>query len=467
MISATCFHGHTVALFGLGGSGLAAARSLIAGGAAVAAWDDSFASREAAAANGIPLSDLNDADWSKFSALVLAPGVPLTHPIPHWTVKQAQAAGVPVIGDLELFERERAARAPDSRLVAITGTNGKSTTTALVAHVLRVLGETVGMGGNIGRAILDLDDVDDSTVYSVEYSSYQIELTPGMRPDAGILLNLTPDHLDRHGDMAHYAGVKAQLVEAAARHGRAIIGVDDPYCLEIAEKIETPERKPIRISVVRPVDCGVYVVDGKLYDAIDGPAAEAGNLAGCDALRGAHNWQNAAAAYAAARVLGHDSTAILPALKTFPGLAHRMEPLGRAGAVRFVNDSKATNADAAAHALQSYNNIFWIAGGRAKSGGIEPLAPFFGRIHHAYLIGEAAEIFAKTLSGKVSFTISGDLETAVRQAASDAHDFSCDTRDAAPVVLLSPAAASFDQYRSFEVRGDAFRNTVKRIVDRM
>ncbi len=465
MIPATCFKNRKVALFGLGTSGLAAARSLVAGGAEVVAWDDNSDSRERAVTAGVSVADLESADWARFGELVLAPGVPLTHPAPHWVVNRAHEFAVPIIGDLEIFERERAVRAPGSRLIAITGTNGKSTTTALSAHTMQMLGQKVGLGGNIGRAVLDLDDLDDKAIYTIEYSSYQIDLTPGMKPDAGILLNLSPDHLDRHGDMAHYAEVKSRLVEAAAQKGVAILGVDDIYCREIAKKIEDAGNRIVRISVENPVSHGVYVQDGILFDCLGEREIRVGDLAGADALRGTHNWQNAAAAYAAARYFGHKSGDILAALKSFPGLAHRMEPLAKIGPVRFVNDSKGTNADAAAHALQSYNNIFWIAGGRAKSGGIESLMPFFGRIRHAFLIGEAAEIFAKTLSGKVSFTISGDLEAAVVAAASAAKDFSSASGDAPSVVLLSPAAASFDQYSNFEVRGDAFRNAVNSIAD--
>lgn len=465
MIPATCFKNRNVALFGLGVSGLPAARSLIAGGCALVAWDDNPKSCDVAAQAGIHVADLKSEDWTQIDALILAPGVPLTHPEPHWTVKLAKKFDVPIIGDVEIFERERAARAPKSRLVAVTGTNGKSTTTALIAHTLEALGESVGLGGNIGRAVLELEDVHDDAVYVIEYSSYQIDLTPGLKPDAGLLLNLSPDHLDRHGTMAHYAEVKARLVMAAAQNGVAIIGVDDQYCIDIAKEIESTGNTIVRISVEHPVSDGVYARDGILYECHDGIESKVGDLFGADALRGDHNAQNAAAAYATARHFGYEPKAILHALKSFPGLAHRMEPLGKVGSVQFVNDSKGTNADATAHALQSFDNIFWIAGGRAKSGGIEPLSPFFGRIRHAFLIGEAAEIFAKTLSGKVSFTISGDLVSAVRDASRAAQEFSRASQGAPSVVLLSPAAASFDQYRSFEVRGDAFRNAVKEVVE--
>lgn len=460
MVPATSFAGRTVAVFGLGTSGLAAARALVTGGASVACWDDGAAGREAALEAGFALTDLNDADWSSFAALVLAPGVPLTHPEPHWTVALANKAGVEIIGDTELFERERALRAPSSRLVAITGTNGKSTTTALVHHILKSAGTATALGGNIGVPVLGLPDVSDETVYVVEYSSYQIDLTPGLAPAVGILLNVSEDHLDRHGTLEHYAAVKARLVEAAATKGVAVIGVDDDVSAKIADAIEKDGGRVLRISSMGQIERGVYVEDGRLFQALGDSVQELADLTGILSLRGAHNGQNAAAAFAACRALGLAPHQIAAGLASFPGLAHRMQEVARQGRVIFVNDSKATNADAAARALASFETIYWIAGGRAKSGGIASLAPFFPRIMHAYLIGEAAEDFAKTLDGKVPFTISGDLDSAVARAAADA----AGSRKDEPVVLLAPACASFDQYRNFEVRGEAFREAVGKVT---
>ena len=460
MVPVTGLSGKKVAVFGLGRSGLATCSALVAGGADVLAWDDNEATRAAAAGNGVALSDLHDANWDEITALILSPGVPLTHPEPHWTVPLAKAAGVEIIGDTELFERARAVRAPKSRLVAITGTNGKSTTTALIAHILKQAGLKVEMGGNIGTPILALNDVADDRIYVIEYSSYQIDLTPSLAPTVGILLNLSEDHLDRHGDMKHYAAVKARLVAAAAKKHLSIVGVDDDHSAAIAARIEDKGGRVLRISVTQDLERGVVADQGVLSQVLDGFAQPLVDLAGISSLRGAHNWQNAAAAFAACRALGLLPDVIAAGLASFPGMVHRMEQVGALGNVLFINDSKATNADAAARALGSFDQIYWIAGGRAKSGGIASLERFFPRIAHAYLIGEAAEIFAKTLDGKVAFTISGDLGAAVAAAASAAT--ASTARE--PVVLLSPACASFDQFANFEARGDAFRELAKGIV---
>lgn len=458
MIPVTVFKGRRVALFGLGLSGLAAARALRAGGGEVAAWDDNEASRDAAAGEGIAVTDLREADWSGFAALVLAPGVPLTHPEPHWTVKKARAAGVEIIGDTELFFRQRAAEGSKARVAAITGTNGKSTTAALTAHVLRHAGLPAQLGGNIGTAILDLDPLADANVYVVEFSSYQIDLTPSLAADAAALLNITPDHLDRHGSIENYAAVKARIFSGLGAPGTAVIGVDDDYCRAIADTLRGPY-SVCRISVEGGVDNGVYARDGELIEIRDGVEQPPVSLAGIVALRGAHNAQNAAATLALARGLGLDARTIAGGFASFPGLEHRMQQVGRVGRVLFINDSKGTNADAAAHALASFNPVYWIAGGLAKAGGIDSLAEYFPRIERAYLIGEAAEQFARTLEGKVDYVLSGTLDAAVAQAALDASKSDAGE----PAVLLSPACASFDQYRSFMARGDAFREAVARL----
>ena len=459
MVPVSSFAGRVVAVFGLGLSGIASARALVAGGAKVLAFDDDGGHRAAAEAEGIAIADLKAADWSAISALVLSPGVPLTHPEPHWSVRLARQAKAEVIGDTELFERERAARAPKSRLVAVTGTNGKSTTAALIAHIIKTARRSVGLGGNIGVPVLALDEVSDATIYVIEYSSYQIDLTPSLAPDVGVLLNLAEDHLDRHGSFAGYAAIKARLAEAAARKGMAIVGADDAECRAIADAIEKGGGRLIRISNRDAVTRGVFARGGRLYQSLGDSVQEVADISRAGSLRGAHNWQNAAAAFAAARVLGVAADQIVRALHSFPGLAHRMEEIGRIGAVLFVNDSKATNADAAARALDCFDTIYWIAGGRPKSGGISSLGEYFPKIAHAYLIGEAADAFAKTLAGKVAFTINGDVESAVRQAAADA----AQSRAAQPVVLLAPACASFDQFANFEARGEAFRMAVAQL----
>ena len=457
MIPVTAFAGKKAAIFGLGGSGLASASALLAGGADVIGWDDSAEAVAKATSAGIPSGDLRQVDWKRISALVLAPGVPLTHPAPHWTVRLARAAGVEVIGDIELFCRERRARAATAPFIAITGTNGKSTTTALVAHLLRSAGRDAEIGGNIGTAILSLAPPDQTRAHVVECSSYQIDLAPTLDPSVGILLNITEDHLDRHGTLAHYAAVKERLATGVQEDGMAIIGVDDAWCAAVADRIEQVGKKLIRVSVRRPLPGGLYFENESIMRAADGGACAIAKIGGIGSLRGMHNAQNAACAAGAALALGLSAQAIQRGLASFPGLAHRMEEVGRKARVLFVNDSKATNADSAAQALACFSDIFWIAGGRAKTGGIASLGSFFPRIRKAYLIGEAATDFAAELEGRVPHAVVGTLERAVERAAADAET----SEMPEPVVLLSPACASFDQYRNFELRGDKFRELVR------
>ncbi|WP_343312343.1 UDP-N-acetylmuramoyl-L-alanine--D-glutamate ligase [Brucella sp. BE17] len=454
MIPITALEHKTVALFGLGGSGIATAKAIVAGGARIIAWDDNPDSVARAQSAGIATGDLKKADWSQFDAFVLSPGVPLTHPKPHWSVDLARAADVEIIGDVELFVRERNKVAPDCPFVAITGTNGKSTTTALIAHIIKASGRDMQLGGNIGTAILTLDPPARNRFYVIECSSYQVDLAPSLNPTAGILLNLTPDHLDRHGSMENYAAIKERLV---AKSGTAIVGVDDLYCMAIAEKLAAQGVNVERISKEKHLENGYFAEGSNLFHAEDGAVSELATLEGIGSLRGAHNAQNALAAIVSCLAVGLSLEEIRAGLKSFPGLAHRMEQVGKRGKVLFVNDSKATNAEATAPALSSFaKNIYWIAGGVPKSGGIASLAGFFPRIAKAYLIGEAAAQFAAALGDGVAFEISDTLAIAVEHAARDAGN------DAAsePVVLLSPACASFDQFQNFEKRGDAFRTAV-------
>ncbi len=455
MIPVTSFAGKTVAVFGLGGSGLASCHALKAGGAEVVASDDSPQKLAEAAKAGFKTENLRCASWTDFSALVLTPGVPLTHPEPHWTVQLAKKAGIEVIGDIELFCRERRRHAPSAPFVAITGTNGKSTTTALVAHLMREAGYDTQMGGNIGTAILSLQPPKLGRVHVIEMSSYQIDLTPSLDPSVGILLNVTEDHIDRHGALEHYAQVKERLVANVQRGGTAIIGVDDDWCAAAADRTEQHGKHVIRVSVMRPLAKGVFLEGDAIVSASGGVRVEIAKINNIGSLRGRHNAQNAACASAAALALGVSGKALQDGLRSFPGLAHRMEQIGRKGAVLFINDSKGTNADATARALSSFGDIFWIAGGKPKTGGIESLREFFPRIRKAYLIGEAAQEFAATL-GQVPHEISKDLETAVPHAARDAEASALSE----PVVLLSPACASFDQFPNFEKRGERFRDLV-------
>jgi UDP-N-acetylmuramoylalanine--D-glutamate ligase len=458
MTPVTSFEGKHAAVFGLGGSGFVTAQALAAGGARVSVWDDNEHAREKARAAGLRIENLAVADWRNFDSLVLSPGVPLTHPSPHWTVPKARQAGVEIIGDIELFCRERWQIAPASTFVAITGTNGKSTTTALAAHLFRSFGFLVEVGGNIGPPILALPPPAQERVHVVECSSFQIDLAPSLNPSAGVLLNVTPDHLDRHGTMENYAAIKARLVEKA---DLAVIGIDDDISSAIADELSKAGKRVIRISVTKTVVEDGIALDGTcLLRFAGGRSTPVADLAGIASLRGKHNGQNAAAAVAALGPLGLDLERVAKGLRSFPGLPHRLEEVGQKGKVLFVNDSKATNADAAEKALLSFDKVFWIIGGRAKEGGIEPLRPLFGKVVKAYLIGEASELFALTIGDSFPYECCGSLEAAVPAAARDA--IASELKE--PVVLLSPACASFDQFPDFEKRGDRFRELVKALL---
>ncbi len=488
MIPVPGFEDRSVAVFGLGRSGLTAARALKAGRARPVLWDDSVSSRMQAEAEGFEVRDLTRADWSGFAALVLSPGAPLTHPKPHWTVEKARTACVEVIGDIELFARALAASQvlPAPRVIAITGTNGKSTTTALIGWVLKQAGLTVHVGGNIGIGVLALPEPTPDAVYVIEVSSYQLDLTTTFAPDVAILTNISPDHLDRHGGMDGYVAAKARIF-ANLGDGVALVGVDDEWGQSVADTLARTKTRglavsstaqlreggdpgPPRTGSAPPESSGSGWMTGEMSSWVPAFAGMSGKLTAAPgvlstgggridltparSLPGRHNAQNAAFAYAAARAVGVSHEAAVAGLLSFPGLAHRMEPVGRLGRVRFVNDSKATNADAARQALSSYDRSFWIAGGRAKARGIDDLADLFPRVVEAFLIGEAADPFAAALAD-TPHRISGDMETAVRQAWEAA---SATGRD--EVVLLSPAAASFDQYPDFEARGASFRAAV-------
>jgi UDP-N-acetylmuramoylalanine--D-glutamate ligase len=453
MFPATTFKDKRVAVFGLARSGISCAKALMLGGAIVHAWDDSDASQHVARAEGLSVSNLHDVDFKQLDFLVLSPGVPLTHPAPHWTVIKAKAAGIPVIGDTEVFVRE--VKGSGARIIGVTGTNGKSTTTALIGHVLASGGLDVHVGGNIGLAAFNLPPPRENRIYVLELSSFQIDLMPSLAPDVGILTNLTPDHLDRHGSMEHYADVKSRMFAQQRSGQTAVVGVDDDWCVRIASGMPYAVDKRL-VSVSEPQKDGISVVTGVLVDRRRGQIVEEIDLRVMKGLRGKHNWQNAAMAYAAARAMGMSAEAVKLAMMTFPGLAHRMQEIGKIGAVSFVNDSKATNADAAEKALSSFDDIFWIAGGISKTGGIEPLRPLFGNVRKAYLIGVAADEFSRILEGVLPYVNSGSLEVAVQRASQDA----LESGIAQPVVLLSPACASFDQYKNFEIRGDAFVTAV-------
>ncbi|MFN4283310.1 MAG: UDP-N-acetylmuramoyl-L-alanine--D-glutamate ligase [Alphaproteobacteria bacterium] len=455
MISLPFVKDQTYAVLGLGKSGLTAARALQAGGAKVLAWDDGEKARAAAEAAGVALTPLSDAaSLQESAALVMSPGIPHSFPTAHPVAAAAKAKGLPLISDVELLLQAQSG----ARFAGITGTNGKSTTTALLAHILKATGTRMDVGGNLGPAALGLEELSDAGTYVLELSSYQIELVHTPAFAVAVLLNITPDHLDRHGGMDGYIAAKRRLFDLLKSNGVAVIGVDDEPSRAIAKEIAKRGVRVVPVTVGNPIEAGVWVRDGQLHDsrARDGKTLVA-NLLNAKALPGKHNWQNAAAAFAAARALWIDPKKAAEAILSFPGLAHRQEKIADIAGVAFVNDSKATNADATAKALECYDAIYWIAGGLAKEGGIETLGPWHKHIRHAFLIGAAAEDFARTLDGKVPYTICGELPVALDAAAKLAWA----EKITGATVLLSPACASFDQFANFEARGEAFRALVR------
>jgi UDP-N-acetylmuramoylalanine--D-glutamate ligase len=449
MIDLSALRGSRFVVLGLARSGLAAARALKAAGVEFTAWDDNAAKREALAAEGVHIADPRGIDWSGVAGLVMSPGIPHSFPTPHPAAAAAKAAGVKLIGDIELL----ALSGSKARFVGITGTNGKSTTTALIGHILREAGVDCEIGGNLGPAALDFRPLGADGVYVLEMSSFQLELVPSLRCDVAIWLNITPDHIDRHGDLPGYIAAKRHIFDNQRPVDVAVIGVDDaPSKAEAVRLAGT--RKTIGVTVRGNIPAGVSVHDGILRDAGDGTRVD---LRGIKTLPGAHNWQNAAAAWAACRALGLSAAAVEQGLRSYPGLAHRQERVAVIGDIVYINDSKATNADATEKALAAYDTIYWIVGGTAKAEGIAPLSPWFSRVVHAFLVGASSEPFAATLEGRVPFTRSGDLKTALDQA----HAMAQREHRGGAVVLLSPACASYDQWPNFEARGDAFRSMAR------
>jgi UDP-N-acetylmuramoylalanine--D-glutamate ligase len=444
------YRGRTVGVLGLARSGLAAARALLAAGAEVVAFDD----KPEALAKAADLRPGRVGDVAALSLLVPSPGVPLTHPEPHPVIAAAKAAGVPIRGDVDLFAEAVAPR----RIVGITGTNGKSTTTALAHHLLAAAGVDAVRGGNIGEAVFDLDPGPEDRVFVLELSSFQLDLCETLRCRVAAWINLTPDHLDRHGDLAGYARAKARIFAGQRDDDAAVVGVDDAPSLETARALERQGRRTLRVSLQAVPEGGIGVRDGRLLDATGGgEPAPVLDLRPLERLRGRHNHQNAAVAYAVCRALGLPPDAAIRGFPTFAGLPHRLEEVARAGGVRFVNDSKATNPDAAARALDSFADIFWIAGGKPKPGGFAGLRPHLGGVRRAFLIGEAAGQIERDLGDLVPVERSGTLAAAFGAASAAARGSGLPES----VVLLAPACASYDQFPNFEVRGDAFRELAR------
>ncbi len=442
-----------VAVFGLGLSGLAAIKALISADISVTAWDDNQDNRDKAEVLGAVIFDLTQADLSVFDFLLLAPGVPYSFE-PHAVVVNAQKHNLEIIGDLELLHRS----GHEVKTIGITGTNGKSTTTALMAHILNECGVKTIMGGNIGKAVMDLDISDNIDVLVLEISSYQMDLCPTYRPDVSMLLNITPDHLDRHGSMDDYVGAKQKILEG---QGVAIVSVDDDFTMKAFDSAFCQGiRKVIPVSVHSTIPEGVFVKDGYLIENKYGEDVKVGSLGGLETLRGLHNQQNAAFTYVAAKTFSLEDSAVFKAFATYAGLPHRQYLVTQNNNVSYINDSKATNAEAAAKALSSYDNIFWIVGGKPKNGGLKGLEIFKDKIKKSYLIGEATEEFSGWFK-EYGFEFS--VFEALNEATEAAYQDSKDTESPA-TVLLSPACASWDQFSSFEVRGDVFTDKVLELV---
>lgn len=449
-------------VFGLGVSGIATCEALVASGANVFSFDENSKARKKTENTEYRCEHPKAWPWKEMEAVVVSPGVPLTYPKPHTIVRKAKLEKIPVIGDTELFARAinvlpEGAR---PRVIGVTGSNGKSTTAMLIGHVLKEAGEDVRVGGNIGEAALSMPALEKQKIYVLELSSFQLDLTHSLRLNAAVFLNLTPDHIDRHGDVDNYFAAKKRIFLNQQAGDAAIVGVDDDYgealCTEL---IAHDVADVIPVSARGTLGRGVYALGGQLFHNFDDKTSLAGELENLRSLRGAHNHQNAAAAAAVCARFGVSPSLCLKAAERFENLPHRMEEVARAGKVVFINDSKATNADAAARALNTYEDIFWIAGGKPKQDGLAALRNQLSRVRSVYLIGEAAGQFEEELRGAVHCVLCGDLASAVAKASEDA----AKSDAAAPVVLLSPACASFDQYRNFEERGDAFRALVSEI----
>lgn len=453
MIDLSLFRGQKFAVFGLGKTGLSTATALKNAGAEVFLWDDNEKSRINAQGLGHQITDLSKMDFEPLDGLMLSPGVPLTHPKPHWTVDKANAAGIAILGDIELFLQ--AVKADKrAKIVAVTGTNGKSTTVSLIHHVLLQAGLDVHLGGNIGSTtVLDMPEVKQDRIYIVELSSYQIDLMPslqkhGFAPDVAVLINVSPDHIDRHGTIENYAKVKSQIFVQQAAGDLALIGVDDEFGAGFAKDYDATTISAINLSA------DIFCQNGRI--------SQNGNtlldLSHAPSLQGVHNAQNAAVAYEIAKYFDVDELVIGKAMVSFKGLEHRMELVGKIttqnGDILFINDSKATNAEAVKPALGAYDNIYWVAGGLAKQGGLEPLIEPLKKIKKAYLFGAAADEFAMELDGVAEYEVFSKMSDSVNKALTDIMH---NGGNGLKVILLSPAAASFDQFESFEQRGASFK----------
>lgn len=455
MITLLNIAGHKYAVLGLGKSGLATAATLRASKADFIVWDDNETSRLEATKAGYTVTDPCTLDVSGYKALVISPGIPHTYPEPHPVAAHFRQAGVSIIGDIELLFRA----CPLTTYIGITGTNGKSTTTSLIGHILKSAYRKVQVGGNLGTPVLSFQPMGADTICVIELSSYQLELIQNNRLRVGVLLNITPDHIERHGGMEGYVAAKRRIISTGAPQ-TLVLGTDEPETQAILDDLRDQRHIVLEeVSVKRTVKTGVELAGSIMVAHRLTGSKNIIDLATLPNLAGLHNWQNACAAFAACRALGLTFEAIEHGLRTFPGLVHRQQLVGTLGHVRFINDSKATNADAAGKALACYDNIYWIIGGLPKEGGLNGLEEFMPRVRHAFVIGQAEDDFiAWCETNKVPATRCHTLDVATARAAEAASQSGQDS-----VVLLSPACASWDQFKSFEHRGDCFAAQVKEL----
>ncbi|MBL42305.1 MAG: UDP-N-acetylmuramoyl-L-alanine--D-glutamate ligase [Rhodospirillaceae bacterium] len=453
MITAKEYKGKNVAVLGLGKSGIATVKSLAEVGANIFAWDDNSEIFSKLDKTKYKIFNLEQLDFKNISSLVLSPGIPLNFPKPHPVVERAKIAGCEVIGDFELFFRSKL----KANFIGITGTNGKSTTTSLITHILKYRSIEVQAGGNIGTPVLSLDKIDTDGFYVLEISSYQLDLSSNISLDISVLLNIQPDHLDRHGSIENYYKIKKKIFESRKKNSLGVIGIDDFYSEKIYKDLKNKNRLIVPISTKKEISGGVYVIDGIIYDSRFNYKIDIKNIHN---LRGRHNWQNAAAAYIVAKKIGLSNDTIKSAFMSFKGLPHRLELVYKDGQIEYINDSKATNVYATSYALKSFKSIIWILGGRSKDEKIDYLFPYLSRVEHVFTIGESGEILAKQLHGKVKVDFVSSLENAFCKSI----NFIKISKLKKSVILFSPACSSFDQFKNFEDRGEKFRDMVFKYV---
>jgi len=450
MIVADKYKGKNVAVFGLGKSGLSAIESLIQAGANIFAWDDDSKIFSKLSNFDVIISNLRKLDFNDISSLVLSPGIPLNYPKPHPVVERARDAGCEVIGDIDIFFSSNIS----ANIIGVTGTNGKSTTTSLITQILKDRSIKVQTGGNIGTPILSLDKMESDGSYVIEISSYQLDLLSNLNLDIAILLNIQPDHLDRHGSIENYYRIKKRIFNTKKKNTIGVIGVDDFYSEKIFNELNEKNKSIIPVSTKKKIPFGVSVLGGVLSDSrCSKTKIDINNIPN---LRGNHNWQNAAAAYVVSKELGLSNNEIESSFRKFKNLPHRLESIYKDKNIEYINDSKATNIYATAQALKSFSSIFWILGGRTKEEKLDYLFEYLDRVEHVFTIGESGKIFAEQLKNKVEVSFVVSLENAINKAI----NLIKKRKKSKSVILFSPACSSFDQFENFEARGEKFKEIV-------